>query len=87
MIFYNHSNYNEQNQVFCRQLEVALKTDYPVVIHSREAEKETIKKSYFQNSCSFYKKRSKSSTSFYFYFIARKKILVFNLIVLVFSTV
>ena len=28
---------------FCRQLEVALKTDYPVVIHSREAEKETIK--------------------------------------------
>ena len=40
---YNHSNYNEQNQVFCRQLEVALKTDYPVVIHSREAEKETIK--------------------------------------------
>ncbi len=39
---YNHSSYSEQKQVFHRQLEIALKTDYPVIIHSREAEKETI---------------------------------------------
>ena len=32
----------EQKQVFCKQLEIALETDYPVVIHSREAEKETM---------------------------------------------
>ena len=39
---YNHSSYSTQRQVFCRQLEIAMKTDYPVVIHSREAEKETM---------------------------------------------
>ena len=39
---YNHSSYSEQKQVFCKQLEIALETDYPVVIHSREAEEETM---------------------------------------------
>ena len=39
---YNRSSYREQKQVFCKQLEIALETDYPVVIHSREAEKETM---------------------------------------------
>ena len=39
---YNHSSYSEQKQVFCKQLEIALKTNYPIVIHSRESEKETM---------------------------------------------
>jgi TatD DNase family protein len=39
---YNHSSYKQQKDVFEKQLEIALSLNYPVVVHSREAEKETM---------------------------------------------
>ena len=41
--FYNHSDAKEQEIAFTKQLEIAVETGLPVVIHTRNAEKETRK--------------------------------------------
>ncbi len=38
---YDHSPRQRQNEVFCRQLEMAAEFDLPVVIHTRDADRET----------------------------------------------
>jgi TatD DNase family protein len=40
---YNHSDHDMQEDVFCEQMEIALELNYPLVIHTREAEKRTMK--------------------------------------------
>ncbi len=40
--FYNHSPVDVQQQVFRRQLELSIELDLPVIIHSREADADTI---------------------------------------------
>lgn len=40
--YYQNSNYEQQKYVFEKQLEIALHLDYPLVLHSRKAEKETM---------------------------------------------
>jgi len=39
--FYNHSDKSEQKRSFIKHIEAALSLDLPVIIHSRNAEKET----------------------------------------------
>lgn len=41
--YYRNSSYEEQHRVFKKQLEIAAELNYPVVIHSRNAEQETMK--------------------------------------------
>ncbi|MDO6806610.1 TatD family hydrolase, partial [Wenyingzhuangia sp. 1_MG-2023] len=36
--YYDHCDRSVQRQVFCRQLELAIEFDQPVVIHTREAD-------------------------------------------------
>ena len=38
---YDHSPREKQHEVFCRQLEIAAEFDLPVVIHTRDADRET----------------------------------------------
>lgn len=40
--YYNNSDPNIQKKVFARQLELAIELDLPVIIHSRDAEEDTI---------------------------------------------
>lgn len=39
--YYEHATREQQREAFARQLEMAVELDYPVVIHTREAEPET----------------------------------------------
>ena len=49
-------SYSEQKQVFCKQLEIALETDYPVVIHKEKQKKD------YADIAAFSKKGFKSFT-------------------------
>ena len=40
--YYDHCDHQVQRQVFCRQLELAIEFDQPVVIHTREADDDTM---------------------------------------------
>lgn len=40
--YYNHSPHDTQRDVFRRQMNIAIENDYPVIIHSRDAEEDTI---------------------------------------------
>lgn len=40
--YYNHSPKNIQETAFCKQMEIALDLNLPVVIHTRDAEEQTI---------------------------------------------